>query len=279
MAVKKSGLGKGLDALFADNTADLATRSLRVSEIEPNRSQPRKHFDEAALAELADSIKQYGVIQPIAVRPLPGSGYQIVAGERRWRASRMAGITEVPVVVLDITDSQAMEIALVENLQREDLNPIEEAEGYRVLAEEYALTQDQIANRVGRSRPAVANAMRLLSLPEAVREKVKGGQLSAGHARALLAADPARQENLAQEVMKKGLTVRETEKLAAKKSVSSPPPIPPKDAFYREMELALTERLGCPVSIQGGRGKGTLSLTFYSQEELKELAKLLAGDL
>ena len=164
MAVRKGGLGKGLDALFIDNTTDNGPVTLRISEIEPNRSQPRKEFDEAALADLADSIREHGVIQPLLVRPLPSGGYQLVAGERRWRAARLAGLREVPVVVIEADDKKAMELALIENLQRADLTPIEEARGYQQLIGEYGLTQEQVADRVSKSRPAVANAMRLLSL-------------------------------------------------------------------------------------------------------------------
>ncbi len=277
MAPKKSGLGKGLEALFADNAADVATRSLRVADIEPNQDQPRKHFDESALAELADSIRQFGIIQPIAVRPLPGGGYQIIAGERRWRAARMAGLAEVPVVVLELTEAETMEIALVENLQREDLNPMEEAEGYRALADQFGLTQDQIANKVGRSRPAVANALRLLTLPDKVRELVERGALSAGHARALLAlGDEQAIEALAEEAVKKGLTVRELEAIAAKRSRSER--LPAKklpNAYHREMAVALAEQLARPVKIEQSGKKGRLILEFYSDAELRELAEKL----
>ena len=189
MAAKKGGLGKGLDALFADNAIEEDTPAvkLKISEIEPNREQPRKEFDDAALAELADSIAQHGVLQPLLVRPLIGGGYQLVAGERRWRASRMAGLTEVPVVVRQMSDQEMMELALIENLQREDLSPMEEAEGYRTLMEGYSLTQEEVAQIVGKSRPAVANSLRLLALPNEIGEMVRSGELSAGHARALLA--------------------------------------------------------------------------------------------
>lgn len=277
MSPKKSGLGKGLEALFADNAADVATRSLRVADIEPNRDQPRKHFDESALAELADSIRQFGVIQPIAVRPLPGGGYQIIAGERRWRAARMAGLTEVPVVVLELTEAETMEIALVENLQREDLNPMEEAEGYRALADQFGLTQDQIAGKVGRSRPAVANALRLLTLPDKVRALVERGDLSAGHARALLALGDERTiETLAEEAVRKGLTVRELEAIAARQARGGKTPINKlPNAFHREMAVALTEQLARPVKIEQSGKKGRLILEFYSDAELRELAEKL----
>ena len=185
--LKKGGLGKGLDALFVENdTGDTSSVTLRISEIEPNREQPRKNFDEEALTELADSIRQHGVIQPLLVRPMENGTYQLVAGERRWRASRMAGLTEVPVVIKDLSEIEAMELALIENLQRQDLNPIEEAVGFQQLMERYSMTQEQVASRVGKSRPAVANALRLLNLPEQVVAMVQSGEVSPGHARALL---------------------------------------------------------------------------------------------
>ena len=185
--LKKGGLGKGLDALFVENdTGDTSSVTLRISEIEPNREQPRKYFDEEALTELADSIRQHGVIQPLLVRPMENGTYQLVAGERRWRASRMAGLTEVPVVIKDLSEIEAMELALIENLQRQDLNPIEEAVGFQQLMERYSMTQEQVASRVGKSRPAVANALRLLNLPEQVVAMVQSGEVSPGHARALL---------------------------------------------------------------------------------------------
>ena len=207
MAKAKGGLGKGLEALFADNSTDSgAVSSLAVSEIEPNRGQPRRHFDEAALAELADSIRQYGVLQPLVVRPMESGGYQLVAGERRWRAARMAGLSQVPVVIRELSDSETMELALIENLQREDLNPIEEAAGYRELMETFGLTQEQVSERVGKSRPVITNAMRLLGLPDAVRALVSQGELSAGHARALLGLEnEAVICALAEEIIKKGL--------------------------------------------------------------------------
>ena len=189
MAAKKGGLGKGLDAIFSENDMEdqNSAVAIKISEIEPNRAQPRKDFDEESLAELADSISEHGVLQPILVRPLIGGGYQIVAGERRWRAARMAGVQEIPAVVRDLSESQVMELALIENLQREDLNPLEEAGGYSALIETYGFTQEEVARTVGRSRPAVANALRLLTLPESVRDMVERGELSAGHARTLLA--------------------------------------------------------------------------------------------
>lgn len=279
MAIKKGGLGKGLDALFADNSTESAdgARLLPISDIEPNRDQPRKQFDDAALRELADSIAEHGVIQPLLVRPVGGGVYQIVAGERRWRASRLAGLTEVPAVVKELSDSETMEIALVENLQREDLDPIEEAEGIAQLIETYALTQDQAAQKLGKSRPAVANALRLLNLPGEVREMIRQDKLTQGHARALLALDtPEAITDAAQEIVDKGLSVREAEKLA-----KSPAPRPKKAAgaarrpvFIEEAQLALTEYFGRPVKLSGGT-KGKIELEYYSEEDLIGLTKKL----
>lgn len=277
MAIKKGGLGKGLDALFADNSTESpdGARLLPISDIEPNRDQPRKQFDDAALRELADSIAEHGVIQPLLVRPVGGGVYQIVAGERRWRASRLAGLTEVPAVVKELSDSETMEIALVENLQREDLDPIEEAEGIAQLIETYALTQEQAAQKLGKSRPAVANALRLLNLPDEVRELIRKGKLTQGHARALLALDtPEAITDAAQEIVAKGLSVREAEKLA-----KSPAPRPKKAAgtarrpvFIEEAQLALTEYFGRPVKLSGGT-KGKIELEYYSEEDLVSLTK------
>ena len=213
---RRSGLGKGLDALFMDNdTNDTGVVTLRLSQIEPNREQPRKVFNEEALNELADSIREHGVLQPLLVRPLPGGVYQLVAGERRWRASRMAGLQEVPVVIREMDEEQAMEIALIENLQREDLNAIEEASGYKLLMERYNMTQEQVAKRVGKSRPAIANALRLLNLPEPVLEMVEEGEVSPGHARALLSFDdPQRMMDVAQKVRTGKYSVRDIERMS-----------------------------------------------------------------
>ena len=218
MAAKKGGLGRGLDALFADNSieeiASTSAVKLKIMDIEPNRDQPRKIFDEDALAELADSIAKHGVIQPLLVRPMPDGSYQLVAGERRWRASRMAGLTEVPVVIKELSDDEAMALALIENLQREDLNAIEEAQGIKALMATLSLTQDEAAERVGKSRPAVANALRLLKLPDSVIALVADGKLSPGHARALLGfKDEQDIIETADLIIEKGLTVRDVEKL------------------------------------------------------------------
>lgn len=282
MAAKKGGLGKGLDALFLENSAEEAGKviSLRLSEIVPNRAQPRKQFDEDALAELADSIAQHGVIQPLLVRPLADGTYQLVAGERRWRASRMAGLTEVPVTVREMTDKEAAQLALIENLQREDLNPMEEANGYRTLMEQYELTQEETARVVNKSRPAVANALRLLNLPTAVAGLVESGRLSAGHARTVLAFETEEEQTAAaEEAVAKGLSVRELERMAknAKKKPAEEKPVTAfaKNSFYSEVELALSEHLGRRVQVIEGKKGGILQLEFYDEEDLKGLANQL----
>lgn len=279
MAGKKGGLGKGLEALFTENGSDGGEMELRLSEIEPNREQPRKEFEESALRDLADSIEKHGVLQPILVRPLPTGGYQIVAGERRWRASRLAGLETVPVVVRDMPDAEAMEIALIENLQREDLNPMEEAEGYRVLMERFSMTQDEVAVRLGKSRPFIANAVRLLALPDAIQAQVRAGLLSAGHARTLLSfADPAEQEKAARLALE-GATVRQLERMAKTGKAESPKPRAKKrDVYFDEVELALSEALGSKVRVIEGNKKHLLEIEFYSKEELTHLANRLAGE-
>lgn len=282
---KKGGLGKGLDALFADNDAGGGSGAvmMKITEIEPNKNQPRKDFDETALAQLADSIRQHGVIQPLLVRPRTDGSYQLVAGERRWRASRMAGIDEVPVVIREMTDSETMEIALIENLQREDLNPVEEALGYQELMERYDFTQEEVSRSVGKSRPAVANALRLLHLPEPVLKLVRDGSLSSGHARAILSAgEPERMNQLAEKTVREGLNVRAVEKLAK----SQPKPEPEKRAqqfvaehkFYEEMKLALEEALGRRVNIEAGKQKSRLVIEFYDEADLAGLAERLTGE-
>lgn len=283
MASPKGGLGKGLEALFKENTADEGQIiTVRLSEIEPNRDQPRKQFDEQALAELTDSIAQHGVLQPLLVRPIAVGGYQLVAGERRWRAARAAGLTEVPVVIREMGDQEAAELAMIENLQREDLNPMEEARGYQALMENYGMTQEETARVVNKSRPAVANALRLLHLPEKVADMVLSGQLSAGHARALLAfPTPELQEAMAIKAVEENLSVRELEKRAKETgrhgvSRETSQRRLAGESFYSEVELALTEYLGRKVKVQrGAKGTGTLQLEFYSQDDLKELANRL----
>lgn len=280
MAKKQSGLGKGLNALMMENSIDdsMATNTLPINEIIPNKDQPRKTFDEGALQELADSIVQHGVLQPLLVRPLPAGGYQLVAGERRWRASRIAGLKEVPVVIKELSDVETMEIAIIENLQREDLNPIEEAEGLQALIDRCGFTQEDVAVSVGKSRPAIANSLRLLKLPVEVRDMTRNGVITAGHARALLAFDnEAMIYEAAQNIIKNKLTVREVERLAkmADKPVSQKMSSKRRDSFYDEVELSLTEALGRRVKVYNGRGKGTLEIEFYSAEDLKEIANKL----
>lgn len=280
MAPRKGGLGKGLDALFIDNTTDNGPVTLRISEIEPNRGQPRKEFEESALADLADSIREHGVLQPLLVRPLPSGGYQLVAGERRWRASRMAGLSEVPVVIRELSDHETMELALIENLQRQDLNPMEEALGYQSLMEEYQMTQEQVARAIGKSRPAVANSLRLLALPQPVIRLIEEGKLSAGHGRTLLAleSEPAIVE-AAQLAVQKQLSVREMEKLAQSAPKSSRPAAKKeRDSYYTELALALTQTLGRQVTITA-RGKNQkLSVEFFDKDDLSALAKRLCGE-
>lgn len=281
MATKKSGLGKGLGALMRENDTEkmVSTDTLPLSEIIPNKDQPRKTFDEKTLAELAESIKQHGVLQPLLVRPLPGGGYQLVAGERRWRACRMAGVREVPVVVKELTDTETMEIAIIENLQREDLNPIEEAEGLQALVDKCGLTQEEVAASVGKSRPAIANSLRLLRLPQEVRDMTREGRISAGHARALLSLDSdAMIFEAAQNIISNNLTVRDVERLAKikdKNATVSQKRASRRDSFYDEVELTLSEVLGRKVKVYNGRGKGTLEIEFYSQEDLKNIANKL----
>ncbi|MBC8570652.1 ParB/RepB/Spo0J family partition protein [Zongyangia hominis] len=282
MAARKGGLGKGLEALFTDNsTGDVnSSAKLRLSQIEPNKSQPRKDFDEEALASLADSIREHGIIQPLLVRPLENGAYQLVAGERRWRAARMAGISEVPVIIKELSDQETMEIGLIENLQREDLNPIEEALGYQTLMETYEFTQDDISKRVGRSRPAVANALRLLHLPEEVMTLVRNKDLSSGHARAILALpDEETMIEIAKKAAKGRVSVRDIERMAQEKKPRKEKPTG-RDSFYDEVELALSAELGRKIAIQvknPDKDRGTITLEFYNKEELADIANRLAG--
>ncbi len=278
MAAKKSGLGRGLDSLFAESAGNTvsAPTSLRLSDIEPDKEQPRKTFEDQALIELSDSIRQHGVLQPLVVRPNPLGGYRIIAGERRWRAARMAGLTEVPAVIKDVTDAEAMEIALIENLQREDLDPIEEAFGYQQLIENCGYTQEQAADRLGKSRTGVTNSLRLLKLEPAVRELVHTGTLSTGHAKVLLSLSGEEQCSAAQTVVKDGLTVRHTEQLIKKlKKPATAKPVKLSPALPGEVELALREVLGTEVRVTYKDGSGTLSIGFYSDEQLKDFANLL----
>ena len=279
----KKGLGMGLGALFGEEypTAqpereETAPDLLPIEKIEPRADQPRKRFDPEALEMLAESIRTYGLIPPITVRPLDSGFYQIIAGERRWRAARMAGLSEVPVVVLEADDRTVMELALVENLQRQDLNPMEEAEGYQRLMKEYGLTQEEAAARVGKSRPAVANALRLLLLPEEVRSLVEDGTISAGHARAILSLPAARlQKAAAQKIVALRLSVRQAEamckRMLQEEEKPEPKPAPLTVDYVAECEKSLTRRLDRKVRIVNGKRKGRFELEFYGQEDLQRL--------
>lgn len=278
----KGGLGSGMDLLFEDNVSQVQVKkTLRLSELEPNRAQPRKNFDESAISALADSIREHGMLQPVLVRPLAFGGYQIVAGERRWRAARMLGLDEIPVVIRDLTDIETAQIALIENLQRENLNPLEEAQGFRQLQDDFNMKQDEIAKTVGRSRSAIANAMRLLRLPEQVQELLVEGSISAGHARALLGfTDEERMIEAAQKAAAGLLTVRQLEKMAAEsEKPEEVQPIPPLPSYYREMEISLHERLARKVKVDYKKNKGTLTLEFYDEDDLRALAEKLVQEL
>ena len=286
MAPKKSGLGRGLGSLLADNsleeTSGAQSVMLNLMDIEPNKDQARKIFDEAALSELADSIAQHGVLQPLLVRPMIGGGYQLVAGERRWRASRIAGLTQVPVVIKELSDTEAAVISLIENLQREDLNPVEEALGYASLIKDFNLTQEEAAEKVGKSRPAVANSLRLLKLPEAVLDMIRENKLSAGHAKVLVALDNEKLIiSTAEFIIGKKLSVRETEKLvksltAEKKETKK---APTRHTFFDEVELSLNNSLGrkAKVITKNGKESGTLEIAFYDKDDLARIAKILAA--
>ena len=281
MAVKKGGLGKGLGAIFMENESEdsNSTVTLKISEIEPNRDQPRRDFDDKALAELADSVSQHGVLQPLLVRPIIGGGYQIVAGERRWRASRMAGLQEVPVVIRELSDHETMELALIENLQREDLNPIEEAIGYNHLMDKYDMTQEEVSRVVAKSRPTVANALRLLKLPENIIDLVSNGRISAGHARTLLSFKNDQElDKAAKMVTTQDISVRDLEKIAKKANKSVQDSINTTErrlSYFDEVEIALKEHLARKVKINGNNKKGVLEIEFYGKEDLEEIVKLL----
>lgn len=285
----KKGLGRGLGALLGDtalqmeeNAADPARIS--IYKIEPNPLQPRKQFDDLELQALADSITANGLIQPLALRRLPNGYYQIIAGERRWRACRLAGLEEVPAVILEADDQKAMELALIENLQRQDLNPVEEALGYQSLMQDYALTQEQVAQQVGKSRPAIANALRLLQLPEEILDLLASGALSAGHARALLQLQDAHLQAIAaQKITALDLSVRQAERLCKQMSHEAAPKAEPEAAaplevdYIAECEAALSRQLGRGVKIINGKRKGRFELEFYGQEDLQRLLELLSA--
>ena len=276
------GLGKGLGALLGDfeeeNRENSPYKLLPIHKIEPNRNQPRQDFDEEELEALSESLATHGILQPLTVRELDSGYYQIIAGERRWRAARMAGLTEVPVVVIEADDKKAMELALIENLQRQDLNPVEEALGYQSLMSDFGLTQDEAAQRVGKSRPAVANALRLLNLPNTILENVRNGSLSAGHARALLSVKSEKKQLEAmQKIIALGLSVRQAE-LLCKNLTKEPAPEKPvtlKVDYVSECEKSLSKHLGRGVKIVNGKRKGRFELEFYGEEDLQVLLDTL----
>jgi ParB family chromosome partitioning protein len=285
MAQKKKGLGRGLDDIFLDNhapeTADSGITMVRIGDVEPNADQPRKNFDATELEALAESIGMYGMIQPITVRAVESGMYQIVTGERRWRAARMAGLSEVPVIIIIADDKKAAEMALVENIQRSDLNPIEEALGYASLIEEYGLTQEETAKRIGKSRSAITNALRLLNLPEAVRKMVEEDELSTGHAKVLLGLNNQdRMEELANQIIIRDLSVRDTEKLV--KMMNEPPKTEPeviRDVDHtRALELLVQKTLGRTVKISEKGKNHSITIGYSDNEDLETLLKLLCGD-
>ena len=284
MAVKKGGLGRGLDSLFDQNATDSkGTVTLNINDIEPNRNQPRKDFDEQSLSDLAESIKTHGLIQPIVVKPNPDGTYMIIAGERRWRACRLAEVNEVPVIIKETDDKTLMELALIENLQREDLNPVEEALGYKALIEDFSLTQEEVAARMGKSRSAVTNALRLLNLDESELEALRRSIITAGHARALLSTDDMSLRQKMLLTAADGASVRELEKMATenkKKNSGLHKTKAVKPNFYSEVELSLKNEIGRKVYIKPtSKGKGTLTIEFYNDEELADFAKRLAEEI
>ena len=278
------GLGSGLDSLFSDNTTEVQVKkTLRITEIEPNREQPRKNFSDEAITALAESIRDHGMLQPILVRPMEDGSYRIVAGERRWRAARMLGLDEVPVNIKEMTDTEAAQLALIENLQRENLNPVEEALGFKELIEKYGMTQDAVAKTIGRSRSSVSNSMRILALPDRILNMVEDGELSLGHAKALLSFDI---EDLmiatAVKAANGGLTVRQVER-AAQKSLENEDEQSEKsnrriDNYFVEVELSLKEALGRKVKVDYGKNKGALTLEFYDKDDLAAIVKRLAEE-
>lgn len=284
--MQKRGLGKGLGALIPEvgPVEREQIREIPPEQIRPNPKQPRKQFDEAKLAELAASIREHGIVQPVVVRPLGPDTFELVAGERRWRAAQMAGLPKLPAVVRDFTPAQVMEIALIENLQREDLNPVEEAEAYRLLLEEFGLTQEELARRLGKSRPQISNTLRLLQLPETVRGDLASGRVSMGHAKVLLGIeDPVQMEALAQRVVTENLSVRELEAALEQLQVARPAKGGrPKKQNTRDpqllaLEARLRERFGTPVKVLPGSPRGKLEIYFYGEEDLARIYDLLCG--
>ncbi|MBQ4627648.1 MAG: ParB/RepB/Spo0J family partition protein [Clostridia bacterium] len=283
---KQTGLGRGLEDLFAENSIDITVEEgqvtfVGISEVEPNKSQPRKFFDKEKIAELSTSIAEHGLLQPIIVRKV-GERYQIISGERRWRASRMAGLTEIPVIVKDIDDKTALEIGLIENLQREDLNAVEEAKGYRTLIDEYGLTQEEIAKRVGKSRPVVANALRILALPQDILDLVLAGKLTSGHARALLPLmetySPEKLLQLAKDIIDKDLTVRQIENLSKEKKdkTEKQPKVRKNEIYYAEIEENISKQWGRKAKITPtGKKGGTITLEYYNDDDFNALLEAL----
>lgn len=283
LATKIRGLGKGLDAIFMENNFEIGKDGeisvVRISDVEPNKAQPRNTFDENALSELADSIASKGILQPLIVRPINGERYQIIAGERRWRASRMAGLTEVPVVVKDIDDSEAMEIALIENLQRKDLSPIEEAKGYKSLMDKYDLTQEEISKVVSKSRSSVANALRILNLPNEVLQLLEDEEITMGHAKALLSLKSASDiKALADKIVAEGLSVRQAEQLVQNMLNKKPPKkefTKSRETIYDEIEISLKECLGRTVKVRENKNnRGTLQIEFFNEDDLMDLVSV-----
>lgn len=284
MPQKKKALGRGLDAILVDNNEQTSGEGgitmMRIGDVEPNADQPRKNFDSSELEMLAESITQYGMIQPITVRAVDGI-YQIVTGERRWRAARMAGISEIPVIIITADDKKAAELALVENIQRSDLNPIEEAEGFASLIQEYGLTQEEAAKRIGKSRTVVTNALRLLSLPEKVRKLIESGELSTGHAKVLLGINnPEKLEAAANQVVLRALSVRDTEKLVKILNTPSPEPVHiVRDVDHtRALELKLQKHLGRTVKITEKGKRHSISIGYSDNKDLESLLKMLCGE-
>ena len=279
----KGELGFGLESLFDDNSTEVQVkRTLRVSEIEPNRDQPRKFFSDEGIEALADSIREHGVLQPILVRPLPNGSYQIVAGERRWRASRMAGLDEVPVNIKGLDDFQTMQIAMAENLQRENLNPIEEAEGYKYLIDNFNMSKEQIAKIAGKSRSYISNSIRILSLPDFIIDALRDGKITSGHAKALLMFDDEkRMLETAEKAINGNLSVRQIEKLAKQSESSSKSGKPSKnsDSYFTEMEISLREHLGRKVKVDYSKNKGVLILEFYDKNDLSAIADKLVDNI
>ncbi len=291
MATKRSdnkGLGKGLgallgDAVLQDSKEGQGSLYLPISQVQPGLNQPRKYFDDEALADLSDSIRVHGIIQPLTVRRLASGYYQIIAGERRWRAAKLAGLKEVPAVVIEADDRKVMELGLIENLQRQDLNPIEEANGYKVLMKDFGMSQEEVAQRVGKSRPTIANATRLLALPDPVQELLEQGKLSAGHARAILGApSPSQQRNLAQRVVDEQLSVRQVEEAVKRMLREEETDASPKQAkadphkIYRDsVEKELSSRFGRKVAIHQGAKKGKVEFEYYDEDDLNALLDLL----